>query len=276
MTNKRVSETQMSSYKKNTLGVHKEEKKIIPISLINRALEELTNQESVGVQKRRKKSLEKLCVSLLSLNGEAKSVIHSMLDSGISAKEIFEVFIPDAARQLGRCWIQNTLSFAEVTLATSKLQTIAKQFEGLYIGSVNSGASGPEIMIISPKQEQHTFGAQMITRQFQRLGVSPYLSINNNVDEIRKIINKHKFKLVGLSLANYKSCAPKSDVRSIVGLVKKLKIPILAGGSLIHSHKNAVESLNFDMITDDAIDAMRYFNIKLSRSRTVSDFVISG
>ena len=40
-----------------------------------------------------------------------------MLDSGISAREIFEVFIPAAARQLGRCWVQNTLSFAEVTLA---------------------------------------------------------------------------------------------------------------------------------------------------------------
>jgi methanogenic corrinoid protein MtbC1 len=274
MINKRVSETQMSSYKKNTLSQHKEEKKVIPISLINRALEELTNQDSVGAQKRRKKNLEKLCVSLFSLDGEAKSVIHSMLDSGISAKEIFEVFIPDAARQLGRCWIQNTLSFAEVTLATSKLQTIAKQFEGLYIGSFNSGASGPEIMIISPKQEQHTFGAQMITRQFQRLGVSPYLSINNNVDEIRKIINKHKFKLIGLSLANYKSCSPKSDVRSIVGLAKQLKIPILAGGSLIYSHKNAVESLNVDMITDDAIHALRCFDIKLSRSKAASDFVI--
>tara|TARA_A100001011_G_C14170479_1_gene782255 strand:+ start:173 stop:1003 length:831 start_codon:yes stop_codon:yes gene_type:complete len=276
MTNKRVSETQMSSYKKNSLSIHKEEKKIIPISLINRALEELTNQESAGAQKRRKKNLEKLCVSLFSLNGEAKRVIHSMLDSGISAKEIFEVFIPDAARQLGKCWIQNTLSFAEVTLATSKLQTIAKQFEGLYIGSFNSGASGPEIMIISPKQEQHTFGAQMITRQFQRLGVSPYLSINNNLDEIRKIISKHKFKLVALSLANYKSCSPKSDVRSIVSLVKQLKIPIVAGGSLIHSHKSAVESLNVDMITDDAINALRYFNIKLSRNRVASDFVISG
>ena len=275
MTNKRVSETQMKSYKMKTLSIHAEEKKIIPISLINRALEELMNQESVGARKKRKICLEKLCGSLFSLTREAECVVHSMLDSGISAKEIFEVFIPDAARQLGKCWVQNTLSFAEVTLATSRLQTIAKQFEGLYIGSFNSGASGPEIMIISPKQEQHTFGAQMITRQFQRLGVSPYLSINNNFDEIKKIINRHKFKMIGLSLANYKSCSPKSEVRSIVTLVQQLKIPILVGGSLIHSHKNAVKSLNVDMITDDAINALRYFNIKLPRSRMSLDCIIS-
>ena len=275
MTNKRVSETQMSSYKKNTLSIHKEEKKIIPISLINCALEELTNQESAGTQKQHKKVLEELCVSLFSLNGESKTVLNSMLDSGISAREIFEIFIPAAARQLGRCWVQNTLSFAEVTLAISRLQTVAKQFEGVYIGSCNSGASGPEIMIISPKQEQHTFGAQMITRQFQRLGLSPYLSINNNLDEVKKIIKKHKFKMIGISLANYKLCSPKSEVRSIITLVRQLKIPILAGGSLIHSHKNAVESLNVDMITDDPINALHYFNIKLSRNGVASDFVMS-
>ena len=81
--------------------------------------------------------------------------------------------------------------------------------------------------------------------------------------------------MIGLSLANYKSCSPKSEVRSIVTLVQQLKIPILVGGSLIHSHKNAVKSLNVDMITDDAINALHYFNIKLSRNRVSLDSIIS-
>ena len=81
--------------------------------------------------------------------------------------------------------------------------------------------------------------------------------------------------MIGISLANYKLCSPKSEVRSIITLVRQLKIPILAGGSLIHSHKNAVESLNVDMITDDPINALHYFNIKLSRNGVASDFVMS-
>jgi len=243
------------------------------MSLVTRALEELTNRASAGTQKHHKSNIDRLCRSLLSLNGESSKVINSMLNLGISAREIFEIFIPDAARQLGNCWVENTLSFAEVTLATSRLQTIAREFEDLYIGASNSGASGVEIMIISPKGEQHTFGAQMISRQFRRLGASPYLSINNSLSEIKKIIGKHKFKLIGLSLANYKLCDKQSEVRSIIEIIKKLKIPIIAGGSLIHSHKNAVKSLELDMITEDAVNALRYLNINLPRRKAAIDLV---
>ena len=263
----------MNKNNKNTLNINKDGKKIAPISLVNHAREELTNRSSVGAQKQRKSNLDRLCKSLLSLNGESSKVIQSMLSSGISEREIFEVFIPDAARQLGNCWVQNTLSFVEVTLATSRLQTIARKFEDLYIGASNSDASGSEIMIISPKGEQHTFGAQMISRQFRRLGASPYLSINNNLHEIKKIVGKHKFKLIGLSLADYKLCDKQSEVRTIIEMIKKLKIPVIVGGSLIHSHKNAVKSLNVDMITEDAVNALLYLNINLSKSKATADLV---
>ncbi len=263
----------MNKDNKNNLNIFRGEKKIVPMSLVNRALEELTNRASAGAQKQRKNNLDKLCRSLLSLNGESNKVIQSMLNLGISTREVFEIFIPDAARQLGHCWVENTLSFAQVTLAISRLQTIAKEFEDLYIGASNSGASGVEIMIINPRGEQHTFGAQMISRQFRRLGASPYLSINNNLSEIKKIIDKHKFKLIGLSLSDYKLCDKHSEVRSIIEVIKKLKIPIIAGGSLIHSNKNAIKSLDVDMITEDPVSALRFLNINLSRRTAAVDLV---
>ena len=271
--NKWVSKIQMNRHNKSSLNICGDEKKAVPISLANHALEELTNRAGAEYQKQRKSSLDRLCESLLSLNGESSKVIQSMLSLDITPREIFEIFIPDAARQLGRCWVENTLSFAEVTLATSRLQTVAREFEDLYIGASNSGANGIEIMIINPKGEQHTFGAQMISRQFRRLGASPYLSINNNLSEIKKIIDRHKFKLIGLSLSDYKLCDKQSEVRSIIEIVKKLKIPIIAGGSLIHSHKNAVKSLGVDLITEDAVNALRFSNINLSRRKAAADLV---
>lgn len=255
----------MSKDKKNTLNILKDGKKIIPISLVTRALEELTNRAGVSGQKQCKKNLDRLCNSLLKINIKSSSVIKPMLEAGISVKEIFEVYLPGAARQLGDHWVQNHLTFAEVTLATSRLQTVAKEFENLYIGAMNSGVYGPEIMIINPKGEQHTFGAQMICRQFQRLGAHPYLSINNNLTDINAIIAQHKFKLIGISLSNYKLCDSKSQLRSLIDTIKKLKIPIVVGGSLVNTHKNAVKSLNVDLITDDALHALRYLNINFSR-----------
>ena len=256
-----------------TLNILSNGNRTVPISLVNRALEELTTRASAGAQKQRKSNLNRLCKSVLNKDGKSNTLIHSMLGTGISAKEIFEVFIPDAARQLGDCWVKNTLSFAEVTLATSKLQTIAREFERLYIGSISSGASGPEIMVISPKGDQHTFGSQMISRQFRRLGASPYLSINNNLQEIKKIISSHKFKLIGLSLSDYRVCSQESEIRFLIELIKKFKIPIIAGGSLIHSHKDLVKSLNVDLIANDAVKVLRYFNLRLPKSKNLSDLV---
>ena len=246
---------------------------ITPASLINRALEELTSRATAGAQKHRRGKIEKLCKSVLDSKGHYISIVQQMLESGISIKEIFEVYIPEAARLLGDYWVRNELNFFEVTLATSKLQKIAREFEKLYIGCINSGAYGPEVLIISPKGEQHTFGAQMISRTFRRLGVSPYLSINNNKSEIKKIISKQKFKLIGISLSDNKLCDSKSELISTISMIKKLKIPIVAGGSLVKSSTSILKSLNVDMITDDAVQALSYFNIKLSNNNRSSELL---
>jgi hypothetical protein len=252
--------------KNKTLSDLQSGEKIIPISLVNRALEELTNRATAGAQKQRKTKLEWLCNSIMEQNGNCNAIVKGMLEIGISIKEVFEVYIPDVARLLGDYWVNNRLSFVEVTLATSRLQTLAREFERLYIGSVNSGTYGPEILLITPKGEQHTFGAQMASRKFRRLGASPYLSINNGKNEIKKILNKQNFKLVGLSISNYKLCDRQSELLSTIAMIKKLKIPIVAGGSLVQSPSNFLKSLNVDLITDDAVHALSYFKINLSNN----------
>ena len=256
----------MNRDRNNILSIGENTNRIIPVSLVNRALEELTSRATAGAQKQLKSKVAKLCKCVLDSNWHYISSVHQMLESGTSIKEIFEVYIPATARLLGDRWVRNELNFFEVTLATSRLQKIAREFEGLYIGRINSGDYEPEVLIISPKGEQHTFGAQMISRTFQRLGVSPYLSINDSTSEIKTIVSKQKFKLIGISLSDNKLCDNKSELMSIIGMIKKFKIPIVVGGSLVNSSTNILKSLKVDMITDDAIQALSYFNIKLSNN----------
>ena len=260
----------MNSDRNNILSIGKNTGRITPVSLVNRALDELTIRATAGAQKQRKSKVQKLCKSVLNSEGHYTSTVHQMLEAGTSIKEIFEVYIPETARLLGDYWVRNELNFFEVTLATSRLQKIAREFERLYIGRINSGAYGPEVLIISPKGEQHTFGAQMISRTFRRLGVSPYLSINDTKSEIKKIISKQRFKLVGISLSDNKLVNRKSELMSTITMIKKLKIPIVAGGSLVSSSTSILENLNVDMITDDALQALSYFNIKLSNNNRSS------
>ena len=122
----------------------------------------------------------------------------------------------------------------------------------------------PEILIIAPKGENHTFGAQMIARKFKRLGTSPYLSINNTIEEIVNIISKQKFVLIGLSITGQKVCEKNSDFMKALKVIKKWKIPIVAGGNLVSSSASIIKCLNIDLITNDAAHALNYFNINLS------------
>ena len=64
--------------------------KIIPISLVNRALEELTSRATAGAQKQRKTKLDRLCNAVMDRNGKCGTIVRAMLETGISIKEVFE------------------------------------------------------------------------------------------------------------------------------------------------------------------------------------------
>tara|TARA_Y100001968_G_C19365031_1_gene722030 strand:- start:390 stop:1211 length:822 start_codon:yes stop_codon:yes gene_type:complete len=239
-------------------------KRVVPITLVNKALEEIGGKPILGTDKQYKQRLESICKSLLKTNNKATLIITSMLEKGIPIKDIYEKYIPDAARLLGRHWVNNIFTFAQVTLATSRLQIIAKELESLYVGENQSKSLGADVLIIAPKGEQHTFGAQMVSRKLKRLGTSPYLSINNTKEEIVNIVRKQKFKLIGLSIAGQNASEKNLELVNLLKAIRKLKIPIVAGGNFANSSTRILKSFNIDLVTNDVAHALNYFNINFS------------
>ena len=78
MPNKWVFEIQMNRDNKNLLSISKDEKKMIPLSLVNRALEELANRASAGARKQLKNNLDMLCESLLKI--DQKTTFRTQVD----------------------------------------------------------------------------------------------------------------------------------------------------------------------------------------------------
>ncbi len=246
--------------------IHNNEK-VGSMTLVNKALEELGERNAFKSEKSRQTRLDSICASLLTTDSRKNTIMTSMLEKGIPIKEVYEEYIPDAARLLGRYWVENFLTFAQVTLATSRLQSIARELEPLYIGENLLQALGAEVLIIAPKGEQHTFGAEMVARKFRKLGATPYLSINNTIEEIVGIINKQKFRLIGLSITRQKACDKNSEFLAILNAIRKFKIPIVAGGNLVYSSTKIIKSLNIDLVTNDVAYALNYFNINFSTQK---------
>ncbi len=247
-----------------------DDEKIGSMTLVNKALEELRERTAFKGEKPRQTRLDSICASLLKTDSRTNIIMTSMLEKGIPIKEVYEEYIPDAARLLGRYWVENSLTFAQVTLATSRLQCIARDLEPLYYGKTLPKDLGPEVLIVVSKGEQHTFGAEMVARKFRRLGASPYLSINNTIEELVSIINKKKFKLIGLSIGGQKACDKNSEFLLMLKALRKFKIPIVAGGNLVYSSTKIIKKFNIDLITNDVAYALNYFNINfLTQKRSL-------
>ena len=127
--------------------------KMPPITLVNKALEELGAKTINGKDKQYKQRLESISKSLLIGAHQTKEIIQSMLVKGVSINNVFEEYIPDVARLLGDYWVKSMLSFAQVTLATSRLQSIARELEPLYLGERHPQNLQTEVLIIAPKGE---------------------------------------------------------------------------------------------------------------------------
>ena len=199
-------------------------------------------------------------------NSNSTKIVNNLIKNCCNIAELFETHFPKIARNLGDSWIKDKLTFAEVTIATTRLQNLARAFESSYIGNPAGRSIGPEILIATPPGECHTFGATMISREFQKLGASPYLAIGYSADDLRKLVSARNFKLIGISLSDSKFLKSVVNLINTLKPILKPKIPIILGGSLSRTNNELKEVLKVDLITDSASYALEYFNINIVSS----------
>ena len=244
----------------------------VSLSLINYALEELVSKNDLLNKRNYDARIRLLCKSLLQLKDTCRKIFGTMLSKGVPITEIFEQYMPDTARQLGEYWVKNVLSFAEVTIAISRLQNVAQELEKLYVKCCKRRSlTGGELLVIVPERESHTLGAQMICRKFRRLGAEPYLAINNSVAELEKIIATQSFDLIGLSLSDQNLCKASDNAKNIRKIVKSSNLPLVVGGSLTDTNKGFCKDifsvLKPDLVTSDAYQTLHYFGLIPSHTR---------
>ena len=254
----------MSKTEKNTHFLSKKkENQLAPINLVDRALEELAVRATAGETKQRKAKLELLCSSLLEDNNKSYKIVNILLKKGISILDLFETYFPEAAKLLGEEWLEDRLSFAQVTIAMTKLQSLTRDYESSYCTELSYNMDQPEILLIVPRGESHTFGAQMAYRKFKRLGTSPYLAIGYDTMEMQHLINAHKFSLIGMSVGD---CVNKNNCINLIKDLRSLTqgtTPIILGGSVIDSNKTFSKELKVDFISNNPSQSLDYFKISV-------------
>lgn len=170
-----------------------------------------------------------------------------------------DVYIPEAARRMGKQWEDDAASFSDVTIAVARLQAILREIGVDW--SADEGARGRDatMLLILPSGEQHTLGAMVIASWLRRQGISVCLRIAPDVSDLLCLMATHRFDGAMISVA----CEDKLE--ACAKLVKTLKgasggaMPVAVGGVVLAEIGERKNDLGADIVTNDlsaAIEAL--------------------
>jgi methylmalonyl-CoA mutase cobalamin-binding subunit len=133
--------------------------------------------------------------------------------------------LPEAAVLLGRLWLEDRAGFAEVTMATSRLQSVLRE--------VDPGMEAPDaplVAVVVPRGETHTLGAAVAAWRLRRAGASVMLLVGRPEEEVLAALGGGDLAAVCLS-------ASGGEGATLAPLVKRLRAasgaPVVLGGSIL-------------------------------------------
>ncbi len=171
---------------------------------------------------------------------------------------IIDSYIPDAARSIGQKWVQNDLGFAEVTIASTRLQSLLTEVEYLNPDTHHPYDRDLEFLFVSCENEQHTLGSFVAAAQLRRRGVT----VERLCGEPENLIQSRM--LTGNYDAVLFSTSRSQDLEKIANLVRYSKqrmsqAPMFAlGGILLETFSNVKRLTGVDLVTNDVDMVVSY------------------
>lgn len=186
-----------------------------------------------------------------------KRAVDRLRKADVAPEQIAERLIPEAARQIGKQWMENKTCFADVTIATSKLQAVLR-----YLGpdwGVESpyAGQGPTILLMVPAGCEHTLGAMVVLGQLRRLGCSVRLILGARAETVKVELSSNHFDAIMISAAPGVSTL---GLRRIVQAVRRTDTgdaPILIGGGILDTEPDLLRLTGADHAESDPNRALK-------------------
>jgi len=173
---------------------------------------------------------------------------------------IIDQYLPAIAKKLGEGWKNDELSFADVSIGSSRVQTMLKQLEVRQtLPGAQIGASS--ILVINPLNAQHTLGPSILANQLRREGLNVELELNVSNRDIKKLMACSTYDAVFISAGR------TDDLDSVAQLIETARtfdnsIPYLTGGEALAFNPEMKLATGADLATCDLTTAVCFSGIK--------------
>ena len=178
--------------------------------------------------------LSKLQEAVLDADPEvAKQLIHKLLSEGVRAVDLADHYIPAVSHELGNQWCIDELSFANVTIGASRLQSMLRSLGPHWSGEGTGKKAVASVLLVVPQEVYHTLGALVLGGQLRRKGLSVKLVLNGKPRDIAERVAHTIYDCVFISSSRGETL---ESLRRIVESVKtsaQTPLPVVIGGSIL-------------------------------------------
>lgn len=193
--------------------------------------------------------IEQLCRALIAEDADAGAAfIRDLRADGASPEEVYLSYLAGAARMLGEWWVEDRVSFSEVTIGTSRMYGIMRAMRHLFMPAASMRRRSA---VFAPVPgETHTLGVRMAADLFRKEGWDIDLKIARTHDELLREIGTSPAMVIGLSTGG------EHSIDALARLVVALRIInpaalILVSGQLMSKPEDLVSMMGVDAAAKD-------------------------
>ncbi len=197
---------------------------------------------------------------------EGRAAVRQAVMSGVRAEDIADFYVPVLARAYGDLWCEDELTFGEVTIAVSRLQTVLRDLEAYWPRANDCRTSHATLMLVIPQDVFHTLGAFVLSGQLRRKGISVKMVLGGNAKTIADELSGSEFDAIFISASQSDTLA---SLRLIIDAVKaetEDAPPVVVGGSIldVETAETVMAETGADYATGHSEEALRHCGLHLT------------
>lgn len=189
------------------------------------------------------------------------ALISDFRQARIPLDQVADHYIPEAARQLGQQWLEDRISFAQVTIGAARLQDLLHALQSEWTDGPPDPINQSAVLVIVPPGEQHTLGAMVVAANLRRRGISVCVRIAPGMGDLAALMANRRFDAAFITIGS------ADRVEMCVKLVKTLSqlgdgsLRIAIGGSVRDDCQELLSQTGADMVTNDVAAVVAQFGL---------------
>ena len=200
---------------------------------------------------------------------EGRAAVRQAVMSGVRAEDIADFYVPKLARIFGEMWCDDELSFGEVTIAVSRLQTALRDLEAFWPCADRAGPRGvamATLMLVVPQDVFHTLGAFVLSGQLRRKGISVKMVLGGTGRAVTDELSRSAFGAIFISASQSDSLESLRRIIDAVQAATEDAPPIVIGGNILDvvSAETVMAETGANYATGNAEEALRHCGLLLT------------